>query len=433
MLDSRLPPDYDASNSLNSNDRDVDLPAYSSSSGIGHVISPLNFTQLPDGTPLKEFTYNIFLKGNKSCASLVLYANTFLSKQLPTFLEGSRVDGSVKVNVENGESINAVTISIQGKVLSGARQHIFLDHSQTLWPLSSTHSDGLKLESKLQGEYSWPFSIHLPKEVTLTVGSRDAPRVEVFRLPHTFMERHARASVQYEVIVRFARGLLKTDHRIIASFSYIPITRPEPPSQLRQVAYEENKNIPGPIADPQGWYTLPPAQIQGKLFNRQSVDLFCTLSLALPLSYTRGSVIPLHLVIQTNDIQALETLSSPRAIICRLRRTLRYNKTVDPKLRKDEFEHSELATWWPCVESPPPEKETFKRSLNGEIALSPDLKPTISIARFQIEYTVVLFPFDANSFRFESNDLLLDCAVEIATTFAPGPRPRMNRPEYQAV
>lgn len=42
------------------------------------------------------------------------------------------------------------------------------------------------------------------------------------------------------------------------------------------------------------------------------------------LSYTRGSIIPLHLVIQSHNIQALETLSAPQAIICRLRRNIRY-------------------------------------------------------------------------------------------------------------
>ncbi|KAF8825284.1 hypothetical protein HHX47_DHR7000683 [Lentinula edodes] len=316
MFDSGLPPGYDA------NDQDVDLPAYSSLSGVGREV-PSNLTDLSDGAS-KEFTYNIPLKGNKSSASLVLYGNALISKHLPTFLEDSKVDGLVKVDVESGESINAVVISIQGKILSGAKQHIFLDYNQTLWSLSDGHTSA---NGKLQGIHDWPFSVHLPKEVSLTIGSKDAPRVEVFRLPQTFMERHARASIQYEVIARFSRGLLKTDHR------YHP---------------EENK-------------------------------------------------------------------------------------AVDPKLRKDEFEHSELATWWPLVESSRSEKGTFKRTLSGEIVLSPDLMPTTFIGRFQLEYSVVLFPFDANNFQPGSNNMLVDCAVEIATNLPPGPRPRIYRPEYQSV
>ncbi|KAJ3996845.1 hypothetical protein F5050DRAFT_1807362 [Lentinula boryana] len=398
-----LPPGYDAT-ITSGNNRDADLPAYSSLSTMGQAVPP-NLTELSEGAPSKEFSYHISLKGNTSSASLVLYGNASLSKHSAAFLGGSRVNGLVKVNVESGESINAVVISIQGKIISGSKQHIFLEYTQTLW--SSSSDD----------------------QVTLTVGTKDAPRVEVFHLPQSFMERHAKASIQYEVIARFARGMLKTDHRIIAPFVYIPIIRPEPPSQLRSDAYERNTTVPGPIADPQGWHTLPPVQIQGKLFTRQAT-ISCILSFALPLSYTRGSVIPLHLVIQSNDTQALETLSSPHAIICRLRRILRYypdeNKTVDPKMRREELEHSELATWWPFVESPSLEKASFQRTLSGEIILSPELMPTTAIGRFQLEYSVVLFPFDANSFHPENNDILSDCAVEIATAFPPGPRQRMN-------
>lgn len=105
MLDSGLPPGYDA------NDQDVDLPAYSSLSGVGREV-PSNLTDLSDGAS-KEFKYNIPLKGNKSSASLVLYGNALISKHLPTFLEDSKVDGLVKVDVESGESINAVVISVR--------------------------------------------------------------------------------------------------------------------------------------------------------------------------------------------------------------------------------------------------------------------------------------------------------------------------------
>ncbi|KAJ3739215.1 hypothetical protein DFH05DRAFT_532940 [Lentinula detonsa] len=419
-----LPPGYDAT-ITSGNNRDADLPAYSSLSSMGQVV-PQNLTELSEGAPSKQFSYHISLKGNNSSASLVLYGNASLSKHSPAFLGGSRVNGLVKVNVESGESINAVVISIQGKIISGSKQHIFLEYTQTLW---SSSSDYPKSDGRLQGEHNWPFKLHFPKEVTLTVGTKDAPRVEVFQLPQSFMERHAKASIQYEVIARFARGMLKTDHRIIAPFVYIPIIRPEPPSQLRSDAYERNTTIPGPIADPTGWHTLTPVQIQGKLFTRQAT-ISCILSLALPLSYTRGSIIPLHLVIQSNDPQALETLSSPHAIICRLRRILRYypdeNKTVDPKLRREELEHSELATWWPFVEYPSLEESSFQRTLSGEIILSPELMPTTTIGRFQLEYSVVLFPFDANSFHSENNDILSDCAVEIATAFPPGPRQRTN-------
>ncbi|KAE9405200.1 hypothetical protein BT96DRAFT_877009 [Gymnopus androsaceus JB14] len=429
-----LPPVYDANDASFERNADA-LPAYSSSIGRAIPTSALNLTESSNGAASKEFTYD--LKSKSSLASLVLYGDHLLSKQLPTFLEGSKVEGLVKLNLESGESINAVVISIRGQVVSGSTIYTFLDCSQTLWPQPT--SNGQKSNDKLQGEQEWPFSIHIPKEVALTLGTKDAPRVEVFRLPHTFLERHARASIQYEVVLRLARGFMKTDHRIITPFGYIPISRPEAPSRLRQLAYQENTPVPGPISDPEGWYTLTPIQIHGKLFNRQSIDATCTLSLASPLSYTRGSIIPLHLVIQSHNIQALETLSAPQAIICRLRRNIRYrpeeNKASDPYLRRDEVDHSELATWWAYNEGPPPEKETFKRTMGGEILLPSDLKPTTNMGRFRLEYSIVFFPFDANGFQGEinSSDPMSEHPVEIATAFPPGPLPRTYTPNDQAV
>ncbi|KAJ3830098.1 hypothetical protein EV361DRAFT_382627 [Lentinula raphanica] len=426
-----LPPRYDVDSS-NSNATDNDLPAYSSLSGLGQIIPPNIIDLSSDSAPSKGFSYHVPLKGSNSSASLILYGNAMLSKQSPAFLEGSAVNGVVKVNAESGESINTVVVSISGKILSGARQHVFFEYSQPLWSLTS---DGHKSESRLQGQYDWPFSLHLPKEVTMTVGTKDVPRVDVFRLPQTFMERHARASIHYEIVARFARGLLKTDYRIIAPFVYIPIIRPEPTLPLRLEAYERNIAIPGPLADPEGWHTLAPVQIRGKLLNRLPIEvsISCRLSLALPLSYTRGSVIPLQLDIQSNDVQTLETISSPHSVICRLRRIFKFNpeenKTVDPKSRREELEHSELATWWPSIQSSS-EKDT-QRTLSGEMILSSDLMPTTYIGRFQLEYAVVLFPFDANSFQPESNDILTGCPVEIATALPPGPRPRIYTPQYQ--
>jgi hypothetical protein len=60
-------------------------------------------------------------------------------------------------------------------------------------------------------------------------------------------------------------------------FKYIPITKPGPPSPLRLLAYQENSPLWGPDADPEGWYTLEPVRIRGKVFNTRSVDAKCTV------------------------------------------------------------------------------------------------------------------------------------------------------------
>ncbi|KAF9068959.1 hypothetical protein BDP27DRAFT_1421388 [Rhodocollybia butyracea] len=267
----------------------------------------------------------------------MLYGDSKLSKQLPTFTEGSKVHGKVKVDLTSGESINAVVVTIRGQLISGSTFDTFLDYSQTLWPESTG-------QKTTRGRSD--------------CGPKDAPDLKFSNFLKLFW--NAMPKPAYNT-------------KIITPIGYIPIIRPGPPSRLRQLAYEETTPIPGPVADPEGWFSLPPCPVVGKLYNRQFVDATCTLSIALPLSYTRGSVIPLHLVIQSHDVRTLDVLSSPLAAVCRLRRTFRFHpeehRTVDPKLRKDEIEHSELATWWPSDELPRPEKETFKRMLDGELLL----------------------------------------------------------------
>ncbi|KAF5391521.1 hypothetical protein D9757_002504 [Collybiopsis confluens] len=334
-----------------------------------------------------KFIHNLVFKNTKSFASLVLYGDGSLSNQSPTYLEGSELSGLLKVSLAKPESINMIVVFMRGQIVSGKSKHAFFESSQTLWfhPAKSFR--------KLQGEYTWPFSMNIPQQVKLMVGPNDSLRPESARLPHDCLEKRIPARVEYHVVVRFyRRGPLRTDYRIVAPFRYIPIIRPQPPSQRRQIAYKENVELPDPVADPEGWYTLPSTCFHGRWVNHQSVEATCTLSLALPLAYTRGSVIPLHLTIQSKNAQALEALSSPSFIICHLRRTIRYLSAEDfretnfrlRKLGKFQHDHFELATWW-SPSSLVSAKEPFKRSLRGEIPLPPDLKPTTIIGRFRLE------------------------------------------------
>ena len=104
-----------------------------------------------------------------------------------------------------------------------------MDVSKTLWsksegdPRNVDSHDGSsssgatptspKFNGKLQGDYTWHFSIDLPKEVLIPCGNRNEPKV--FTLPETFNERHTRASIIYEVSVRFIRNKLRAGHRYI--------------------------------------------------------------------------------------------------------------------------------------------------------------------------------------------------------------------------
>jgi hypothetical protein len=59
------------------------------------------------------------------------------------------------------------------------------------------------------------------------------------------------------------------------NFGYRPVTRPNPSSALRQLAYREGSNLIGPDGDSNGWKVLPPVKITGSLFDVRTVQATC--------------------------------------------------------------------------------------------------------------------------------------------------------------
>ncbi|KAF7424449.1 hypothetical protein PC9H_009756 [Pleurotus ostreatus] len=412
------------------------LPEYTSTRPLSLVASR--------HTPiLKEFTYDSKNRKGRSWLSLTLKGDTLLSKHTPTIAEGSGLSGSVSLNLESSEAIQAVSISVIGQIITGANpgeSFTFLEIPVTLWSkaLGEANPAGdIRQESsgKLLGTYSWPFHVDIPKQVTLPIGSYGSS--QTYTLPQTFLERHTRAGIKYDVIVRISRGKLRVNSKLTATFGYLPIIRPMAPSPLRQLAYQENSPILGPEADPEGWHTVPSTWVKGNVFGKRSVSIHCTLSLAKPLCYTRGTAIPCFLDLQSADGQALGLLSSPNAVVLRLRRRVKYrDNNLTTKLEvgidtKDIVTDSESAVWWPSREGDTT-MDSPRRCLAGEIHLNKILKPTTAIANFSIEYAVVLFSFDAPAFTSTGPDTLLIQPVEVATAYAPGPRPRIySPPNYQ--
>ncbi|KAJ6623971.1 hypothetical protein B0H10DRAFT_760755 [Mycena sp. CBHHK59/15] len=176
-------------------------------------------------------------------ASLTLMSSAKSGKSVPTFFEKEHINGSFQMTAEKGDSIQSVTITITGRIVTGANvddSFVFLTKSLPLWSKAECRSSGAA--TKLLGTCVWPFSIPLPKAVSLKDGGHDT----LFRLPETFLERHTRASISYEICVLVSRGKLRADSQIKTRFGYIPSTRPDPPSLLRQLAYREISLLPGP-------------------------------------------------------------------------------------------------------------------------------------------------------------------------------------------
>jgi hypothetical protein len=71
------------------------------------------------------------------------------------------------------------------------------------------------------------------------------------------------------------------DNSLSTSIFYTPLSRSEPPSLLRQAAYNAGAPLVGPAGDPEGWKVLPPVQFTGTLFNQRPVTVVCTVSQAI--------------------------------------------------------------------------------------------------------------------------------------------------------
>ena len=77
--------------------------------------------------------------------------------------------------------------------------------------------------------------------------------------------------------------MVKFPFRLATSFVYTPRIPAPRPSMLREAAYEEGSVLIGPEGDPDGWQTLSPLKITGKLFDVKSVEFQCTVSTTLSI------------------------------------------------------------------------------------------------------------------------------------------------------
>ncbi|KAJ6624070.1 hypothetical protein B0H10DRAFT_1785291 [Mycena sp. CBHHK59/15] len=397
---------------------------------------------------LTEHLLELKDKKKKAWATLKLSSNARNSTSLPTFLEGDKITGSVTLDLSSSENILGVSILIRGQIITGPQKQdrvCFLDTSTPLWlkgmpnprepgaAASDSHYSG-----KLSGDYHWPFSISLPKEVTLP---DKQGRVRTFHLPQTFLERTTRASVYYELFVHIARSTFRVDNKLQTMFVYVPAIRPDPPSRLRQLAYREDSPIPGPEMDPEGWLSLPTVTVKGAVFSTRGVKIRCMLSLAKPLSYTRGSAIPCSVIYWSQDSQALNLLCTPSTINVCLHRQVTYDKSHAVA----EYAHAQReagvsagdavleisrAVWWPVNDGSGSDGCRF----DGEIHLPKSLKPSSAVSHFAISYSVTMLPFQVTGFVAVDSKPLLKQEVQIATMFAKGPKPKTHAPpsyEYE--
>ncbi|KAJ7261800.1 hypothetical protein B0H12DRAFT_1105794 [Mycena haematopus] len=343
---------------------------------------------------------------------------------LPFFLQADTVAGRVELDIDKAESVKSISVAIlAGATAVGQEEQVFLTLNQDLWPSANDKSGKLA-----KGKYSFPFSFTLPVKVS----PADAKGL-VIEAPPSYTERASPAYIDYRAVVNFKRGAFKMNQTLTTSFNYLPLTQPEPPSPLRQLAYKEGTELIGPEGDPAGWKVLQPVKFKGKLFDTKEVELECTIAVATPLAFTIGSPIPLILTLKSEDDHALDTLANARAIKLHLVRSIALGSdAMDDKAerRSNNFFPTGAGQgyFWPSTEGA---TEAGKRTMRGEVEVKKGTKPGFYFPRFTVRYTLELLPFSITGFvslGTEPGKPLLSEPVQIMTRQIPGVIPRSYAP-----
>ncbi|KAJ7707366.1 hypothetical protein B0H17DRAFT_1032510 [Mycena rosella] len=394
-------------------DADSELPGYTRRAAVPALL----------GASRSEHKYSLETKG-RHWLFIHVKSRSPSSASAAFFLEGDTVAGRVDLDIDKAEAVKGISIAIQGGATAvGQEEQLFLELNQELWPASGDKSGKLA-----KGTYSWPFEFTLPSKV-----SPPDAKSTMIPAPPSFSERASPAYIDYRIVATVKRGAFKVNQTLTTNFAYFPITQPEPPSPLRQLAYREGTELLGPKIDPDGWKVLQPLKVKGKLFDAKEVVVECTLAIAIPLSYTIGSPIPLILTLKSEDVHALDTLANPKAIALHLVRSVALGSDAmeeRAERRSNTFFISGAgqAFFWPSSEGV---SEPGTRTMLGELDVKKHVKPSFLSPRFSVRYTLELLPFVTTGFTtldVEPGKPLLSEPVKITTKQVPGISPRSYAP-----
>ncbi|EAU89489.2 hypothetical protein CC1G_07715 [Coprinopsis cinerea okayama7 len=374
------------------------------------------------------------------------------SRQKSVLIYGEEsLTGVLDFDLDSPQSINSISLNIKGKIAIWSRDCGDPVNRESRKPYSGKFA---------KGTYSFPFAFPFPSHVSAAtlsgvntssqptspflffstgsteetsntlgipvedprhpeLGTRTTPScnyLPIHPLPPSFAGRGLESSVAYELALCISHKRLRSDSKPKIPVTYVPSILPPPSSVQRQSAYRKNTPLPG--------------RILGSILDERGADLECKVSLAQPLTYTRGMVIPCHITISGQDIHVLDVLVQlTRRVSYELdmtsaggpsssdtshvalsvfeisgedpRRSRKVNTQDEGASNGPPFvSHKtviETAQWWI-----PPKDEQHSptlRVLHGEIHLPQDMPPTSLHLSFFIEYAVELLSFRTSLFR----------------------------------
>ncbi|KAI0368609.1 hypothetical protein BV20DRAFT_968964 [Pilatotrama ljubarskyi] len=440
-MSESLPPAYPAGNFAVAPQLDISqpaLPRYSPSTATIWDVPP----------PDQEHSFCLTAKKTgERWLTLSVMSRAASAAEPPTFYQGASIAGSLKLELDKKEFIDEISLALYGRlsIFSHSTANFFY-MSKTVYSAAEKNSDAgssptpfLK-RGRLKGRYEWPYSLRLPKGVSIlsSITAHGATERENYRMPPSFSDEQSSVHVQYSLVVRVNRGGFKTGSKLTVPLTYIPLARPSPPTILRQLAYQEDHPLVGPDGDPDGWKALGPISVDGVLFKTMSVEAECKLHVSKPLTYARGGIIHLLISICCGNRQFLDLITPQSVRVALIQRltfgdapqTTRFSERLTTHTTVKTYERA-FASWWRnSSESQGESTKTFA----GELLVPDNLVPACQILHYGHGYELAFCTLSAVGFTpaVAQKKALLSVPVGIVTAFAQGPRPRPYRPpEYE--
>ncbi|KAF5329050.1 hypothetical protein D9611_013871 [Ephemerocybe angulata] len=457
------------------------LPLYPSAEELD--IANVNFARNSSGQserPRRTFNFSIgpSSSGNgngamKPWLAMRLKSNSPSTAQRPRFIGGEDVEGTVLLDLERPQAISSIVVLLRGRLVTSSMEdgsHVFLEHFHPVWksewgmktPKTSSSDDsrdsakpGALSKGKLCGRFEWPFSFPFPTHFPGT--QRKGSKPVSYTTPQTLIERSVQATVIYEVIVKVVSGMFRNTHRIVANVLYVPLLESPDLPLLRSEAYRSGTYLCSPLQDEEGWSSLTPFKLRvAPIGNPASsaIQVECTIYIANPTTYTRGTVIPCYLVCrsdtlnpadvdQCNTLEAFMTQQCISLYLCRFVESRHANQmaassTVLNGFRTHSGEEERerrkkigtTAVWWRPrgLGAQNNVVEAGTSLLEGELHLDPGLFPSCEVPFLSVSYVV-------SAYLSDSQDLAVECLsrpeINLPSPPATPTRPkRFSPPSY---
>ncbi|KAI0067293.1 hypothetical protein BV25DRAFT_1795158 [Artomyces pyxidatus] len=403
------------------------LPEYSNQSATAIPTPTVSPTISPTSISLQH-TYSLRNNSGRIWLSLLFRSRAQDIKHMPLFFDRDTLTGEVHLDLDKAETLKGLTIGITAATTAvGQEEEQFLDVLEPVWT-----PGGSATSEKLKGKYTWPFSIRLPVDTSVSLTPKSTP--QRYPLPPTFSERASPAYIDYKLVATVRRGGLRVNNKLSTSFVYLPRSIADPPSLMRTIAYQQNTPLLGPKEDPPGWKVYPEVTIQGKLFDARSVSVFCTVRIQDQLTYASNSPMPLSLTLRGTDAQALDLLAKAPAVYLRRVVAIGSEATDESVARRSNntfISTVAKAVFWADQTAGAGEEgaPTLAKTLQGELFVPKGMKPTFSFPRFAVKYELVMLAPQIPGFvPTNASEPILFERITVTLAGAPGVVARSHVP-----